>query len=193
MTEESATSSSADSTSERHDWPVRESVVEYDNPWYTGGYDLVEQPDGSTKRYYWAKLPPAVVIVAVTDGVLVMVDQYRPVIGEHCLELPAGIVEDGESVAAAGARELREETGYDPARVDPLETFWCTTGLLCHRRTIVAAQGLEPGNAARDTNEFLTVTRVPVDEALDRAREEPSTDATLEGVLFAAEAGLLDV
>jgi ADP-ribose pyrophosphatase len=59
-----------------HDWPVLTSAVEYETGWYTGGYDLVEQPDGSTKRYYWAELPDAVVIVAVTDGTLVMVDQY---------------------------------------------------------------------------------------------------------------------
>ncbi|MFW6437059.1 MAG: NUDIX hydrolase, partial [Halococcoides sp.] len=43
---------------------VEESVVEYETGWYTGGYDRVVQPDGSTKRYYWAELPPAVVVVA---------------------------------------------------------------------------------------------------------------------------------
>jgi len=173
------------------DWPLIERVIEYENSWYTGGYDLVEQPDGSTKRYYWAELPPAAVIVAVADDQLVMVEQYRPAIREQCLELPAGIVEDGESYTTAGARELREETGFDPAGVSLLEEFWCTTGLLRHRRGIVFAEGLAPVEPARDTNEFLSVHAVPIDEALAVARSEPANDATIEGILLAQAEGLL--
>ena len=173
------------------DWRVIESVTEYETGWYEGGYDLVEQPDGSEKRYYWAELPPAVVVVAVAEGRAVTVEQYRPVIGERCLELPAGIVEDGESFTAAGARELREETGFDPAGVSLLEEFWVATGVLRHRRGIVFAEGLEPVEPDRDDNEFLSVRAVPVNELLERAREPPANDATIEGLLLAADAELI--
>ncbi|WP_049903974.1 NUDIX hydrolase [Halococcus agarilyticus] len=174
-----------------HDWSVVESVAEYETGWYTGGYDLVEQPDGSTKKYYWAALPPAVVVVALAGDEIVFVDQYRPAIGEQCLELPAGIVEDGESASMAAARELREETGFDPAGVSILEDFWVATGVLRHRRAIAFAEGLEPVDRNLDDNEFLTVTSIPVDEALAVARSEPANDATIEGLLLAREAGLL--
>ena len=174
-----------------HNWPVVESEVEYETGWYTGGYDLVEQPDGSTKKYYWAELPPAVVVVARADEEIVFVDQYRPAIGEGCLELPAGIVEDGESASTAAARELREETGFDPAGVSILEDFWVATGVLRHRRAIAFAEGLEPVDRNLDDNEFLTVTSIPVDEALRVARSEPANDATIEGLLLAREDGLL--
>jgi len=173
------------------DWPVVESEVEYETGWYEGGYDRVRQPDGTEKEYYWAALPPAVVVVAVAGDELVMVEQYRPAVREHHLELPAGIVEDGESFTTAGARELREEAGFDPAGVSLLEDFWVATGVLRHRRGIVFAEGLEPVGVDRDTNEFLSVTTVPVADALEVARRQPANDATIEGVLLAQAEGLL--
>jgi len=89
------------------EWDLLEERTEYETGWYDGGYDLLEQPDGSRKRYYWAALPPAVVVAARIDGSvladtesggdaagdedhLLFVEQYRPAIRETHLELPAG-------------------------------------------------------------------------------------------------------
>ncbi|MFB6163118.1 MAG: NUDIX hydrolase [Halococcoides sp.] len=173
------------------EYEIDESVVEYETGWYTGGYDRVIQPDGTTKRYYWADLPDAVVVLAAAGGHLVMVEQYRPAIRERCLECPAGIVEDGESYTQAAERELREEVGLDPAGVSLLEEFWVATGVLRHQRAIVFAEGMHPVAQNRDDNEFLEVARVPIDEALDRARAAPANDATIEAILLAREEGLL--
>jgi ADP-ribose pyrophosphatase len=54
----------------------------------------------------------------------------------------------------------------------------------------VIATDLVESSPDRDRNEFLEVKRVPVEDALDRAREQPTNDATLEGVLLGREAGL---
>ena len=178
---------------DRPSWRVIESVTEYETPWYDGGYDLVEQPDGTQKRYYWAELLPAVVVVPVVDDRVVFVEQYRPVVDEYHLELPAGIVESGESFTRAGERELREETGFDPAGVSLLCDFSVATGVLRHRRGVVFAEGLTPVEPDLDANEFLRVRPVPVEEAIERARAQPANDATLEGLLLARADGLLSV
>nr|WP_231899236.1 NUDIX hydrolase [Halorubrum trapanicum] len=173
------------------EWPVTEVVVEYDEGWFVGGYDRVEQPDGTEKNYYWAELSPATVVVAVADDRVLFVEQYRPTVRNTQLELPAGIVESGESYTEAGARELAEETGFAPSSTSLLQEVWCSTGVLRHKRGYVFAEGLAPVDVDHDSNEFLAPRAVPVDEALEIAREPPTNDATLEGLLLAEEEGLL--
>ncbi|KPN32179.1 adenosine nucleotide hydrolase NudE [Halolamina pelagica] len=168
-----------------------ESVPEYETGWFVGGYDLVEQPDGSRKRYYWAELPTAVVVTAVTDDHVLFVEQYRPTIRHEQLELPAGVVEAGESYTAAAERELEEETGFRADSLSVLEEVWVATGLLRHKRAYVFAEGLEPTEQNLDANEFLTPRAVPIEEAMSTVRSGAINDATLQGLSLADAKGLL--
>ncbi|KAI0305855.1 NUDIX hydrolase domain-like protein [Multifurca ochricompacta] len=47
----------------------------------------------------------------------VIIEQYRPPIGKFIVELPAGLIDDGETPEKAAIRELQEETGYEADRV----------------------------------------------------------------------------
>jgi ADP-ribose pyrophosphatase len=87
----------------------------------------------------------AAVILAVDDGQVILVEQYRVPVGARCLELPAGLVgdeEEGEDVAVAAIRELEEETGYRAARMVDLGRYFASPGMSSEGFTLLRAEGL---------------------------------------------------
>lgn len=110
----------------------------------------------------------AAVIIAIDDGHVLLVEQYRVPIGCNCLELPAGLVGDeeaGESVAVAAGRELEEETGYRADRIDDLGVFQSSPGMTSECFTLVRATGLtKVADGGGDAQENITVHRVPLND-----------------------------
>ncbi len=106
----------------------------------------------------------AAVILAIDDGDVILVEQYRVPLGRRCLELPAGLVGDeaaGESVADAAARELEEETGYRAGRVEELGFFHASPGMVTEGFTLVRAHDLtRVGDGGGAGDEDITVHRV---------------------------------
>ncbi len=106
----------------------------------------------------------AAVILAVDDGHVLLVEQYRVPLGCNCLELPAGLIGDetaGEAVESAAARELEEETGYSAARIEVIGEFYSSPGMVSESFTMVKAHGLtkvSAGGGVEDEN--ITVHRV---------------------------------
>jgi ADP-ribose pyrophosphatase len=88
----------------------------------------------------------AAVILAVDDGHVLLVEQYRVPLGKYCIELPAGLIGDeteGEAAEIAAARELEEETGYRPARIADLGFYYSSPGMVSEGFTLLRAEGLE--------------------------------------------------
>lgn len=110
----------------------------------------------------------AVVIVAVDDGHLVLIEQYRIPAGRRVLELPAGVVGDdsaGETPSVAAIRELDEETGYRAAAVEDLGHFYASPGMTSEGFTLMRATGLtRSGPGGGTAAEDITVHRVPLTE-----------------------------
>ncbi|MFA5962379.1 MAG: NUDIX hydrolase [Sphingomonas sp.] len=108
----------------------------------------------------------AAVILAVDAGEVILVEQYRVPLGKRCLELPAGLVGDedaSESVEASAARELEEETGYRPAKIETLGYFHSSPGMVSEGFTLVRATGLtRVGEGGGEGDEDITVHRVPL-------------------------------
>ena len=73
---------------------------------------LMRLPDGHTHLYDLVQHKGAVTLVPVDqEGNILFVRQYRMGAEQDLLELPAGVLEDGEAPEICAAREIREETG----------------------------------------------------------------------------------
>ena len=108
----------------------------------------------------------AAVILAVDDGDVLLVEQYRVPLGVNCLELPAGLVGDeteNEPVEHAAARELEEETGYRPRHIERVGEFHSSPGMVSESFYFVRAVGLEKVSEGGGTDgENITVHRAPL-------------------------------
>jgi len=92
------------------------------SPWLQIDEIDVRMPGSDqVETYHGVRHADAVSVLAMTSaGRFLLVRQYRPVIDAWTWELPAGAVDDGETPAEAGARELNEETGFRVERMIPL-------------------------------------------------------------------------
>ncbi|RKZ35646.1 MAG: hypothetical protein DRQ37_05940 [Gammaproteobacteria bacterium] len=73
--------------------------------------EILSTASGTPVRLPVVRHPGGAVVVALWEGKVCLLRQYRPVMGAWMLELPAGKLEPGESPQEAAQRELAEETG----------------------------------------------------------------------------------
>ena len=102
-------------------------------------------------------LHPAVVAIlpVLPDERLLLVKQYRHPVKDLLWEIPAGLIDAGESPLIAAKRELREETGYEAKEWKEHFSFFTSPGFTDEKMTLYEARGLVKGSVA-DPNEIDT-------------------------------------
>ncbi len=154
----------------------------------------VELQNGKTTFREVIRHPGAVAIVAVDEQEnLLLVRQFRYPTGQELLELPAGKLDQGEAPIVCAARELKEETGYTAATFTPLTKFYPTPAYCDEIIHIYSASDLTLSEQCLDDDEFLTLVKVPLKEAIQMVTSGQINDGkTQSGILiYAALKGIL--
>lgn len=109
----------------------------------------------------------AAVILAIHEGHVILVEQYRVPLERSCIELPAGLIgddADGEDPTDAAARELEEETGYRAGHLERLDEFYSSPGMVSESFTLYRAHDLaKVGEGGGVEGEGIIVHRAPLD------------------------------
>jgi ADP-ribose pyrophosphatase len=78
---------------------------------------------GRRKTYYVSEFGRRVGLLLLRSNSVLLVRQFRFVVGGETWEIPGGRIEKGESTVAAAARECWEETGWKARQVRPLVAY----------------------------------------------------------------------
>ena len=125
--------------------------------------DTVEKSNGRKSTREIVEHSDCVVIVAMDneDNVL-LVRQYRKPVEKGLLELPAGGIEPGEDPIECVRRELREETGYLPQKIEKLGGFYSTPGYCTEYLHLYLATELSYSPLVAEDTESIELVRVPL-------------------------------
>ncbi len=154
-------------------------------------FDLVrasyQLPNGNMHTYDLVKHHGAVTIVPIDKlGNIWFVRQFRIGANLSLLELPAGLLEEGETAEASAAREVQEEIGMAAANLQYLGEFYMVPGYSTEKITAFLATGLYKSRLPADEDEFLERVGLPFAQVFEMAHAGQIQDGkTLAALLLA--------
>lgn len=147
----------------------------------------VTYPDGESGKREIVQHPGAVAVVALdSDGSVMLVRQYRTAADQIMLEIPAGTLEPDEPPFDTAARELQEEAGYKPGKLEHIGGIYAAPGYTTEYIHLFLASDLEASTLPSDDDEFIEVVRMPLQRALELVDSGDICDSkTVAGLLRA--------
>jgi ADP-ribose pyrophosphatase len=149
-----------------------------------------EGPDGQLFRRDVVRHPGAVAVVAVEDGHVYLVRQYRACLDANLWEIPAGRRDvSGEPTEITACRELEEEIGRRPSSIEFLINVHHSPGFCDELGWIYLATDFTvvPERREGPEEQLMEVARIPGPEAVAMALDGRITDAkSIAGILATA-------
>jgi 8-oxo-dGTP pyrophosphatase MutT (NUDIX family) len=135
--------------------------------------DATHPPTGKSKRFSIIEAVDWVNVIALTaDDRVVLVRQYRAGSDSICLEIPGGMVDDGESPLEAAVRELEEETGYTAKTWKAIGSTLPNPAIQGNRLHSFLALDAEATASQRlDTSEVIAIDVVPLADVQQMLRD----------------------
>ena len=148
----------------------------------------VRLPDGSQAKREIVQHPGAVAIIALLPRrKLLLVRQFRIAAGRVLSEIPAGTLRPNEPPEACAIRELQEETGYRPGKLEALGGFFVAPGYTSEYIHLFLATELTESRLDGDADEFIEVQQVSLREGLAMIERGEIVDGkTVTGLLRVA-------
>ena len=129
--------------------------------------DTIEKISGPVTTREIVEHTDCIAVVAVDgEGRIVMVKQFRRPANKMLLEIPAGGVEDGEDPEDCVRRELQEETGYLPGKLQNLGGFYAAPGYCTEYLHLFLAMDLTESRLIAEDTDEIEVLRFTVPEIL---------------------------
>jgi len=147
--------------------------------------DTVQMPSGRETTREIVEHSDCVAIVAIdADDNVLLVNQFRQAVGKELLEIPAGGIEPSEDPVATVRRELREETGYLPGKVERLDGFYSAPGYCTEYLYLYLATDLTPSQLYAEDTENIRLIRAPIGQISDLIASGSICDAkSIAGLL----------
>jgi len=128
----------------------------------------------------------AVAIVAIDEAKnVLLVRQFRHAANKELLEIPAGGIDLGETPEETAHREMQEETGYAPGKLEALGGFYSAPGYASEYLHLFLATELAPARLIADDTEEIKVVKMPLVEAVELIHKGGIQDAkSIAGLLY---------
>lgn len=150
--------------------------------------DTLKTPDGRETKFEIIEHGGSVVVIPVDEhGNMYFVRQYRHAAGMDLLELPAGTRDGDEPYEECAAREIREETGMEAGKLQKVGEFFLAPGYSSEFMEVYLATDLKHNPLEADDDEFLSVEKYPVRQAIEMAERGEMPDAKSLAALLMAK------
>ena len=155
---------------------IGEEVL-YKGKVFTAKKYTVMLPDGKTAFREEVEHHGGACVLAVKNGLIYFVTQYRLACRKNVLEIPAGKIEEGEDPLECATRELKEEAGLTAKKWTKIASVSPSPGYTNEIIHIYLAEDIEEGENRLDPGEFLNVSEIPLKKAFEMVETGEIFDA----------------